>query len=240
MKAFAKLYRSCMALLAIGMGTVLAATTASTGAFKIVFPQGDWKEIEAPPALKQALSGPLAPKLIVHAVSEDANLRLFVTRFDYPPIGNVPATVRGYIGGLRGSLQNQGALTESEGALGNLPTYTFTSNHPEGSGKAFFQATSILCDKSLYSVQVVGAEDGRELAAKCLEGITVSDPALPAASVQSALRKGGSSAYETGRRVGYAVGFLAPFVLIGLIVLFFVRRGERKRKTPPPLPPVST
>ena len=232
MKYFTKLLGLTL-LLSLQSYAQLAITN---GGFRIKFPNAEWTKVEPPAGLTDMLQN-AGGKLLFYVESNDS--KCFVSRFDYPPRANMSRFVAGFIGGVRKSSAKKGMQIEehfNEFRGGEWPSYSYDMDVEN----SFVNTTAIFCAERLYNVQIAGPKATRAQGIKCLDGVTIHEVPMAAASFKRGMEganRGNDPAYEMGRKIGTVVGFVSVFVVIGLVAMAIGKLAGGGRKRPPPLPP---
>jgi hypothetical protein len=208
----------------------------TNGGFRVKFPSEDWSQETPPDVVREPITKG-GGQMVLYA--ESSTGRFFVSKFDYPRIGNQTAFVSGFLRGVRNSTKKAGA--EIEEHFGNfrdtqLPTYTFDRKIQDN----FVHSEAVFCADRLYNIQIVGPQSQRDELLKALEGVVIKEAPMPRAAFDKAAKgdsRDGSAAYEMGRKFGTVIGMLAVIAVIFVIAKAISAMAGGGKKRPPPLPP---
>ena len=212
-----------------------AQVTFTNGGFEFKLSPG-WSKQPPPSVVSQPISQ-AGGKMLFYA--ESASGKFFVSRFDFPAVGNQVSFVAGFIGGVRNSTKKGGIqIDEKFGTFRGteFPTYTFSRNL----GDNFIHSESIFCVDKLYNIQIVGLQSGRDQLLKALDGVTIHDKPMARSTFEQAREPNALArniAYEAGRRMGFVFGAILIVVVAVLGILFLTGAIGGRKSKPPPLPP---
>jgi len=229
-----------------------AQQSVTNGSIRVTFPTADWAVTDPPAELRDTYDSTRSPlKLIFHSISQSSRLRFYITQFDYPSdFGDLTAGLAGYLDGVRNRCVRQasGDVTEEVVNINSFPVRIFDANV---SGGMFIEIGTVLCTDRVYSLEISGPVTSRQEAKQCLNGFSlVGEAPLQPSVVEGILnaraKTGGAiSAYENGRRAGYALGFvLTASVVVVALVLVLKRKTNAQNSSPltsakimaPPIP----
>ncbi len=122
------------------------------GSIEVNFPTSSWIETEPPTELTAVTN--LNPQLNIdfHAISQPAELRLLITRLEYPVAGN-GEVVAGYLSGARRRCQRQARepIVEKSDFTGKIPIHSFQANLPGG---LFLEIRALFCTERVYLLEI--------------------------------------------------------------------------------------